>query len=350
MKRRPNDRKRPPNERNPARRPASRTSSGSRPSDRESDDRRKSRAEARARQRAAQKRKRFLVIGAVVFLLLIIIITVSQCGNGDGNDNGTNEVINETGDATITEQVLFDEQDIRLTALSLSTGALLGQELNVLIENNSDQPVIVQVRGASINGLMIDAPVFSPEANPGANNNDSITFLSSELELNNIETIGTIELSFAIINPETFETLFETNLITIETSLAGQVEQAALGEGQQAQDRRQVFSQDGFTIYFIAFEDDDIWGINARFYMSNDSDIPVTVQSQDVSLNGFMIAGIMSADMQPGRSTNTTLTFLEEDLEINGIETVSTMDIRFNIINVDTWETIVSSDIITITN
>ena len=348
MERIPNERRRPPSERSPARRPTNRTSSGNRPSDKEGDERRRSRAEARVRQKAAQKRKRFLIIGATAFLLLIIIITVSQCGNGNGNE--TNEATNGAGEVTIAEQVLFDEQDIRLTALSLNTDALLGQELNVLIENNSDQPVIVQVRGASINGLMIDAPVFSPETNSGASNNDSITFLSSELELNDIETIGTIELSFAIINPETFETLFETNLITIETSMASQVEQAVPGEEQQAQDRRQVFSQDGFTIYFIEFEADDIWGLNARFYMNNDSDIPVTVQSQDVSLNGFMISGIMSADMQPGRSTNTTLTFLAEDLETSGIETVSTMDIRFNIVNAETWETILSSDLITITN
>lgn len=250
----------------------------------------------------------------------------------------------DTREVTVEEQLLFEYYDIRLTVTSLDSNTIFGQELNVLIENNSDSPVIVQVRNVSINGLMIDAPLFSPETMPGMKNNDSIAFLSNELEANGIDVIGTIELSFALINPETWETFFDTELFTINTSAAGQVPQAEA----PTQEMIEVYNQDGITISFVGFNADEFWGIEAMLFIENNSEQAIIVQAQNISVNGFMVNGLLSADVMPGRSTNTAILLFNEELEPNGIDEIETMNVTFRIVDPETFATVTESDIITI--
>ena len=115
------------------------------------------------------------------------------------------------------------------------------------------------------------------------------------------------------------------------------------------QDMQEIYYQDGVAIYFVGFEDDFL-GTSALFFIRNDGDIPINVQSADVSANGFMITGMINADVMPDGTTTTSLTFSESDLVENGIEAVETMDIRFEIRDKDTLDVIQQSDIITIRN
>ncbi len=57
-------------------------------------------------------------------------------------------------------------------------------------------------------------PFFSSTVYDGRMALDEITIMSSDLEENNIEKIEEIELIFRIINPETFETILETDIVS----------------------------------------------------------------------------------------------------------------------------------------
>ena len=138
----------------------------------------------------------------------------------------------------------------------------------------------------------------------------------------------------------------ETNGVYNENEDMNGGEEAPPAE-QPNQNMQEVYNQDGVVIYFISFEDDFL-GTSAVFYVRNDGDTPVTVKSADVSVNGSMISGVMSDDIMPGETKNTAVMLLETDLEANGIETVDTMDIRFVIRDIYTWDIIQQSDLITI--
>lgn len=92
--------------------------------------------------------------------------------------------------------------------------SIFGPSIVVYLENNSDASITVQARDTSVNGFML-SPVFSSEVAGGKHAVDTITFMSSELEENNITSIDTVELSFHIFETEGWDTIVDTDAVTI---------------------------------------------------------------------------------------------------------------------------------------
>ena len=72
---------------------------------------------------------------------------------------------------SIEEQVLYDENDIKITATGIEDG-WLGTELKLLIENNTDQSITVQAKNANVNGYMVTT-MMSADVAAGKKANDS---------------------------------------------------------------------------------------------------------------------------------------------------------------------------------
>lgn len=77
----------------------------------------------------------------------------------------------------------------------------------------SEQTITVQSRDTSVNGFMVE-PSLSSEITPGNKAISGMTFMSSDLEENNITEFETIETSFHIFN-ENYDTIVDTEPITI---------------------------------------------------------------------------------------------------------------------------------------
>lgn len=243
----------------------------------------------------------------------------------------------KTGEASVSEQVLLDKDGIVITAKSLDYDAFLGPELKLTLENNSDQGVTVQVRDVSVNGLMID-PLFSCEIEPGKKANDGITFMSSTLEENGIDTIGSIELKFHVFLSGDWETLFDTDDILIETSAAADVGSGEVGG------TKVIFEQDGITISYKEFDMDAFLGVDMKIFVDNQSDKAIIVQARDVSVNGFMVDPLFSCDVMPGKKANDGLTIMESQLEENGITEIEEIEFKFHIFEKESYDKIVDTD------
>jgi hypothetical protein len=81
------------------------------------------------------------------------------------------------------------------------------------IENNTGKNIIVQCDDMSVNGFMV-TPYFSCTVYDGKMAIDDITLLSSDLAENDIESVDDIELTFRIVDGDSWMTLFETDVIT----------------------------------------------------------------------------------------------------------------------------------------
>ena len=252
------------------------------------------------------------------------------------------EVVN-IREATVEERVLVDENNVRITLTSMSS-SWLGEEINLLIENDNDHPITIQVRNMSVNGLMIDFPVFSPAIAAGMRTNDSISITSSEIEDNAIKAIGIVELQFIAFEDFFGDYLLETDIITIETSMANQINQ------RLPENKVELFNQDGIIIYHTGYSEGELGEFNVRFFIVNHTHELITVQAREESVNGFMIMGAMSADIMPDKATNTTLGFFSWDLEDNNIDTVET--ISFYLYIIPDWDFMrdgIQTEIITLT-
>lgn len=110
--------------------------------------------------------------------------------------------------------IAYEKNEVKIVVKGLQDDSILGPGIVVYIENTGNKNITVQARTVSINGFMVD-PFFSSDVLAGKRCVDSITFLSSDLEENEIAEIETVELSFHIFNSENWNTIADTDTVTI---------------------------------------------------------------------------------------------------------------------------------------
>lgn len=95
-----------------------------------------------------------------------------------------------------SEQILADSEDFAVKLKGFNPDDLLGFSMELFLENKDDESLMFSIRDVSVNSFMID-PFWASEVAAGKKANESVTFLSSDLEKNGIETVE--EISFTLV-------------------------------------------------------------------------------------------------------------------------------------------------------
>ena len=283
----------------------------------------------------------------LIALAASIALMFSACGPKGGepaiDENDTpqpeNDPIVQTEEPVfVEEQVLVDEAGIKITATDFEDG-FMGPQLRLLIENDTEQNIIVQARNSSVNGYMIDANISSDIA-AGKKSNDSITFFDADLEKCGIETIADMEFSFIVLDSDTWETYLESAPIQIETAAKPDYKYTYNDSGEL------IYEENGIKIVSQGIiSDDSVTGPELRLYIENESGNDITIQSRDVSVNGFMTESLMSADVINGKRAVDGITFYSSSLDENGITDISSTEFSLIILDAD-YNTIAKTDAI----
>ena len=253
---------------------------------------------------------------------------------------GASEAEQETQDVTLAETVLFDQDGIRITATGLSTDSLFGPELNLLVENDSAQNIVVQPNYCMVNGYMMDG-LLSADVAAGKKANDTLDFLSNALARCGIETIADIELDLVVSDGDSWQTLYETGPVILQTSAAGQYTQTYDDSGEE------IYNQNGIRVVAKSVND-DLFGMGIKFYLENNTDKAVIVNADNVSVNGYMMTDLFYSDLAPRSHAVDTLTLLGSELEDNHIDTITDAELSLQITDADYYQTIDSTAPITL--
>lgn len=266
---------------------------------------------------------------------------VNKTNTSDTSENtDTSKTPNATKNTnleTIDEAVLFEQDGVRVTAKEIVQDPIWGKGLAVLIENDSKKNIGVQCNTIVVNNYMI-SDLFSGSVAAGKKDNETITLLSSSLEEAGIDTISEINIRFNVFDSDSYDTLFDTDEITIKTSAYGTVEQPAMDSGKE------LLNNNGVRIVGKYVTEESIWGAGVLLYIENTSDTDVLVQCDNMSINGYMVTPYFSSQVNKGRMSLTPITILSSDLEENGISEVKDLELNFNIINPKDYNTIYESD------
>lgn len=244
---------------------------------------------------------------------------------------------------TINETILVDEAGVKITAKSLDEGSLFGPELKLLLENNSGKDLTFQCRNASVNGYMVES-MMSVDVVDGKKANDSLTFMESDLDACGIDIIADMEFSFHIFDTNEWEDYLDTDAISIKTSAADTYEYTFDDSGDLA--------YEGNNIKIVVkglSEDDSVFGPSIVVYIENNSGQDITVQTRDVSINGFMMDAMFSCDLAAGKRAIDTITFFESELEENEITAIEDIELSFHIFDYDSWDTIADTEVVKLT-
>ena len=282
-----------------------------------------------------------------LLLTLCLALSLSGCSSSVrksiSDDSGGNAAQNQTAaetteaakpSVTIEENtVLVDQDGLVVTAKDLTDDPIMGWGIEVLLENSTDKNLTVQCGSLIVNNYMI-TDLFSADVAAGKKSNDTIWLSSTGLAAAGIDTISDIALTFLALDSDSFATLFETNEIELKTSAYGTVEQPAMDDGKE------LINENGVRIVGKYVDENSFWGAGVLLYIENSSGKNIVVQCDNMSINGFMVTPYFSSTVNDGRMALDTITILSSDLENNGITSVDDIELTFQIIDPDTFQTI----------
>ena len=212
-----------------------------------------------------------------------------------------------------------------------------------MIKNNSGKDLTVQCSNASVNGYMVET-MLSADIVDGKKANDTLTFMDSSLEACGITSIADMEFAFHIFTTEGWDTYLDTDQIQLKTSIADTYEYTFDDSGDVAYDA------DGIKIVIKGLsEDQSIFGPGIEVYLENNRGEGFTVQTRDVSVNGFMVDAMFSCNVMPGKKAVDTITFMDSQLEENEITGIEDVELSFHVFETNGWNTIVDTDTVSIT-
>ena len=293
----------------------------------------------------------------LALLLVFVMVFATACGgdgeikqpanvNGDssGETNGTgtnNDSGSSDEEVTIAETVLYEADGIKVTAKSLADG-LLGTEVKLLIENDSSKNILITSGSVSANGYMMPTASLYAEVAAGKKANETLSIMSSELDQSGIEMLAELQFYLQIQDPETWETITTSDLLTLTTS-AAPYDQPVDDSGDV------LYDSDGIRIICKGLKQDIIWDGTVVFYMENNSGKEISIYAENVSVNGFMQDVGLWSDLRPSTKIIDGMSMIDlSDLEIENIDQIENIEFNLRIVDANTWEDIVTTDVLTL--
>ena len=145
----------------------------------------------------------------VLLLVLLMCFTFVSCGDDSPatNEGDSSETTEEAAEeateepAAFEEIVLFDTDEATMKIVGFDPEDFWGFKLDVFLENKTDKTLMFSAEDVSVNGFMID-PLWATEVAGGKKENTDISWLSSELETNGIESVETIEMKVSVYDSD----------------------------------------------------------------------------------------------------------------------------------------------------
>lgn len=234
---------------------------------------------------------------------------------------------------TIDEQILLEQNDIKITAVGMEEDSIWGEGIKLLIENNSDRNIGVGCSALIVNDYML-SDLFFVSVAAGKKANDTMYLSSNQLEAAGISNVGQIEIYFHLYDSDSWETLFDSECAVIQTSAYDSMDSIAAVEGEE------LYNQDGVRIVGQYVDENSFWGMAVLLYIENTSGQNVGVSCDNMSINGFMVSPLFSSTVYDGKKAFDDITIFSSDLEENEIESVDEIELNFRVYDADSYDTI----------
>lgn len=239
--------------------------------------------------------------------------------------------------------VVYDADGITATVEGL--GSEHGSTyMSLTVVNDSDKDIQVDCAELYINGYQSYGGIYDTVA-AGDTLEENMYLSVEELTDAGVTAIGKIEIRLSVVDPDTWETLAEGDLVEIVTSDYGPAcevkPQGAL-----------VYSDDDVTILFLGVKQVEMWDDEYSwkyiFYFENNSDKRLYINCESLALNGIEAESWLGMTVDAGRRGVNAQSFSSEELAEMEIETVDEVTVSFSAMDDDTWEDLFKTDEITL--
>jgi len=295
-------------------------------------------------------KKNKILTSISVFLILTAFAGMSiasSCGSDTTSKDETKAIVtddsNETTDTdveteettetsettenivtTIEEQVILDQKGLKITAKEYVTDWVFSDSIKVEIENNTKKDLTVACRGLVVNGYVI-SDWFAEEVSSGAKCISEISLSSSQLRAAGIKKVGEVEIYFTAYGSN-YKNIFKNPVhTTIKTSNYDEMDTSPEITGTE------VYNKNGIRIVAQYVDEDSFWGAAILLYIENNSKKEVTIYLDKMSVNGYMVDGLMSTTIFPNRKSIDSVTIFGSSLTESDIESIDDVEMKLKI-------------------
>ncbi len=281
--------------------------------------------------------KRILAGICMIFMGISISACSSQETSAPADANGTNEAAASTtqatlldiGDTTLTEQILYDQDDIKITAKGWAEGTIQGPEVSLELANNSGKSVTLQTKDSLINGYMANVTLFTEV--PASTTMDGLLVLSQKDIIEaGIDKIGEVGFKLVVLDTENYEELHVSERIMIQTNHASSMVADTTIEGVS------IYDKNGIKIIAKQSIIESVYGPELILYIENQSQTPIRIQSQKALINGTPTDSFLLTTVIEGGKTLEPLTFFKSVLDEALLKDMKTVDLSISIMDANT--------------
>lgn len=288
----------------------------------------------------------------IILMTLMLLVSLCACGAEDSaapastaTESSKEEIVQtesivETTEAA-TEPTLFEEitvvdNDACLVKITgIEPDDFWGYALKVYLENKSaDKTFMYSVTTASINDVMAD-PMFATEVAPGKKSNETISFMTEDLESYGIGDFTDISLNFRVYDSEDW---MADPVAVANAHVYPYGEEKAMSYIREVETTDTVLvDNDAVTVLVTGYDPENMWGYTVNLFIVNKTDTTIMVSVDEASVNGFMLDPFYADSVDAGKCAFSTMSWFESDFEDNGITDVENIEFTLRAYNEDDW-------------
>jgi hypothetical protein len=314
-------------------------------------------------------KKKFIHGLSILLVCLMLLMSAVGCGSSDKKDNSKDEDISDEEDEdededssdetededtdeeneseddsssdvlSIEDGVLLDQDGIVITSNGLVDDGLWGMGIALQIENNSGKDVSVSSNAVIVNGFMI-TDYFFVDISSDKTANETLYLSTDELAEVGLNNIGEIEIYFNVSEQETYETILDSDCITIQTSQYDNMGTTSMDGGYILVD------QDGVLIIGKFLDENSYWGNCVQLYIENNTGKNISVGCDSMSINGFMVDPYFSSVVYDGKKAIAPMYIYDTDLEANGITSIDEIEVSYVVYDDASYDTLFESELV----
>ena len=272
----------------------------------------------------------------ILLLVFVLTLSLAACsGGGKSSGGGTNTPEQSSKEEiTFTEQTVVDNEQCTIKITGIEEDKFWGYSLKTYLENKSaDTTYMFSLEYAAINGVQVTS-LFATEVAPGKKSNESISFLDDDLE-NITGNFTDIELSFRVYDSENWEADDVLNT-AVHVYPYGEEKASKFVRESKPTDNVLV-DNENITAIITGYTNDALFGYTANLFLVNKTDRALMFTAEDVSVNGYMADPLFVVDVAAGKSTFTSMSWLESDFEENGITQVDSIELTLRAYESGNW-------------
>lgn len=278
---------------------------------------------------------------AAMFAAVSLAASLSACGSEPAATGPagsapiqTEPTQSTTAPAAFEEIILRDDENCTVKITAIEEDGLWGYTLETYLENKTDKELMFSVSNASVNGFMCD-PFWAVTVSAGMKANEEIHFMEEDLKRSGIETVTDIEYTLRVYDSNDWDA---EDLVNEPVTIYPLGEEAVQPFTRQSvADEIVLFDDDNCTMIVTGFDPESIWGYTMNVYLENKTGENLMFSIGDAAVNGFMCDPFWAETVAPGKRSNTTVSWMTQDFEENGITEVDSLTLPIRVYNADNW-------------